>query len=89
MAGDDKTAATGMALYEHAPLPTATFTAFPEPAPSTAPNRAPPKVCDPEKYQSEPNIINLGDWLFAVRRYMAFTRMEPSRKVLYASTVTL
>jgi Ty3 transposon capsid-like protein len=84
MAGDETTTPPA-AFHEPAPLPA--FTAFPDQAAPAAPDSAPPKVRDPEKYQGERNIITLGNWLFAVGRYMAFTGMEPSRQVLYASTL--
>jgi hypothetical protein len=80
MAGDEETTAAGAMFHESAPLPA--FTAFPDQAAPAAPNIAPAKVRDPEKYHGERNIITLGNWLFAVRRYMAFTRMELSRQVL-------
>jgi Ty3 transposon capsid-like protein/Zinc knuckle len=84
MAGDETTTPPA-AFHEPAPLPV--FTAFPDQAAPAAPDSAPPKVCDPEKYHGERNIITLGNWLFAVGRYMAFTRMDPARQVLYASTL--
>jgi hypothetical protein len=74
MEGAEQTPATE-AFHEPAPLPT--FTAFPDQAAPT-PDSAPPKAKDPENYAGECNVITLGNWLFAVSRYMAFTRMEPT-----------
>jgi hypothetical protein len=76
MEGAEQTPPTPATAAFHEPAPLSAFTAFPDQAAPPAPDSTPPKVKDPENYAGERNVITLGNWLFAVSRYMAFTWME-------------
>jgi Retrotransposon gag protein/Zinc knuckle len=45
------------------------------------------KVHQPKRYSGSRNIIELGNWIFSVDRYLTLTRIPESEQVLYASTL--